>query len=65
MRGHQAAVVRHGKAVIDQQHHAFPSQSLLGFAVMGGVFGEGVDLTAARYKEQNDAILEADTVVGR
>ena len=23
MRGHQAAVVRHGKAVIDQQHHAF------------------------------------------
>ena len=23
------------------------------------------DETAARYKEQNDAILEADTVVGR
>ena len=39
----------------EQQKAAFlaqfvpgPSQTLLGFAVMGGVFGEGVDLTGDR-----------------
>ena len=47
--------IKQENAMDEQQKAAFlaqfvpgPSQSLLGFAVMGGVFGEGVDLTGDR-----------------
>lgn len=47
--------IKQENAMDEQQKAAFlaqfvpgPSQTLLGFAVMGGVFGEGVDLTGDR-----------------
>ena len=47
--------IKQENAMDEQQKAAFlaqfvpgPSQPLLGFAVMGGVFGEGVDLTGDR-----------------
>ena len=52
-----------GKAVIDLHYETY-DESVASAVIPGTVYLLDEE-TAAKYKEQNDAILEADTVVGR